>query len=128
MSDQFRKQGAFSWFELRTTDVRAAEAFYTRLFGWTTEPWTGEESYTLIKLDGKEVGGIVEVHPSGEAPTSSRWGIYVTVTDVDATARRAQELGGKLLVKPTNIPRVGRFCVIEDPIGAVITAITYSRG
>ena len=67
MTDRFRDQGAFSWFELTTTDVRAAEAFYSRLFGWTTEPWSGEGSYTLIKVDGKEVGGLVEA-PKGEAP------------------------------------------------------------
>ncbi|HJV34819.1 MAG TPA: VOC family protein [Geomonas sp.] len=127
MTDEFRKQGAFSWFELSTTDVRAAEAFYTRLFGWTTEPWTGEESYRLIKVDGKEVGGIVQTR-ADESSRPMGWGIYVTVTDVDATARKASELGGKLLVRPTDIPRVGRFCVIQDPQGGVITAITYARG
>lgn len=127
MADQFREQGAFSWFELTTTDVRAAESFYTRLFGWTTEPWAGETDYTLIKVNGKEVGGIVKV-PSGETPKPCGWGIYITVTDVDETARKAPEFGGKVLVQPTDIPRVGRFCIIEDPQGAVITAITYCRG
>lgn len=127
MTDEFRKQGAFSWFELSTTDVRAAESFYTRLFGWTTEPWTGDESYRLIKVDGREVGGIVQ-NRSEETASQPGWGIYVTVIDVDATARKTVELGGKVLVKPTNIPRVGRFCVIEDPQGGIITAITYARG
>ncbi|GFO56349.1 glyoxalase [Geomonas sp. Red276] len=127
MSEEFRKQGSFSWFELRTTDVSGAERFYTRLFGWSTEPWTGKEGYRLIKVNGREVGGIVET-PSVEALGTSRWGIYVTVTDVDATARKAPELGGKVLVEPTDIPRVGRFCVIRDPQGAIITAISYTRG
>jgi predicted enzyme related to lactoylglutathione lyase len=126
MADQFREQGAFSWFELTTTDVRAAEAFYTRLFGWTTEPWVGEGDYTLIKVNGKEIGGIVPA-PSGESAKACGWGIYVTVTDVDETARKVPEFGGKVLVEPTDIPRVGRFCVIQDPLGAVITAITYCR-
>lgn len=126
MADQFRKQGAFSWFELTTTDVRAAESFYTKLFGWTTEPWIGEGSYTLIKVDGEEVGGMVSP-PSGDTQKPCGWGIYVTVTDVDETARKAPEFGGKVLVQPSDIPRVGRFCIIEDPQGAVITAITYCR-
>ena len=51
----------------------------------------------------------------------------MTVTDVDETALRVPEYGGKVLVPPTDIPKVGRFCVIEDPQGAVITAITYCR-
>jgi uncharacterized protein len=127
MSDQFREQGAFSWHELTTPDVRAAEAFYTRLFGWTTEPWTGEGSYTLIKVDGKEIGGMVAA-PSGEGSRPCGWGLYVTVTDVDETAKKVADFGGKLLLQPTDIPRVGRFCIIEDPQGAVISAITYSRG
>jgi uncharacterized protein len=127
MSDRFREQGAFSWFELRTTDIGAAEAFYCRLFGWVTEPWTGEGTYTLIKVDGKEVGGIVALPPE-EGPRAAGWGIYVTVTDVDETARKVPEFGGKVLVQPTDIPRVGRFCIIEDPQGAMITAITYCRG
>jgi len=53
------------------------------------------------------------------------WGAYVTVDDVDATARTAEQLGAKLLVPPRDIPGVGRFCVIQDPQGAVISAITY---
>ncbi len=53
------------------------------------------------------------------------WGIYVTVSDVDATAKKVGELGGKILFPPTDIPNVGRFCVIQDPQGAVISAITY---
>jgi uncharacterized protein len=127
MVDRFREQGAFSWFELTTTDVRAAESFYTRLFGWTTEPWIGEGSYTLIKVDGKEVGGIVAAR-AGDKSKTVGWGLYITVTDVDETARKVPEFGGKVLVQPTDIPRVGRFCIIEDPQGAVITAITYCRG
>lgn len=127
MADRFKEQGAFSWFELRTTDVKAAEAFYTRLFGWSTEPWAGEEEYTLIKVDGKEVGGII-ASSSRETPGKSRWGIYVTVIDVDETAKKAVQLGGVLLVEPSDIPRVGRFCVIQDPQGAIITAISYCRG
>jgi len=126
MTDQFREQGAFSWFELTTTDVRAAESFYTRLFGWTTEPWIGEGSYTLIKVNGKEVGGIVTARAT-DSPKPCGWGIYVTVTDVDETARKVPEFGGRVVLQPTDIPKVGRFCIIEDPQGALITAITYCR-
>jgi len=54
------------------------------------------------------------------------WNTYVTVNDVDKVAKDAQELGGKILVGPQDIPTVGRFCVIQDPQGAVISAITYA--
>ena len=52
---------------------------------------------------------------------------YVTVDDVDATAKNAQQLGGKVLMGPQDIPTVGRFCVIQDPQGAVISAIKYAN-
>jgi uncharacterized protein len=52
---------------------------------------------------------------------------YVTVDNVDAIAKNAQELGGKILMGPQDIPTVGRFCVIQDPQGAVISAITYAN-
>jgi hypothetical protein len=59
-----------------------------------------------------------------EAPT--HWGLYVTVDDVDATARKAQELGARILVPPTDTPD-SRFCVFEDPQGAVLSVIHYSE-
>ncbi|MBU5612398.1 VOC family protein [Geomonas azotofigens] len=125
MTDRFREQGAFSWFELTTEDVAAAQSFYGRLFGWSTERWDGEGDYTLIKVGGKEVAGMAPAGPGHRKPLG--WGVYVTVTDVDQTAAKAEELGGKVLVPPTDIPRVGRFCVLQDPQGAVLTAITYCR-
>ncbi|GFO64207.1 VOC family protein [Geomonas paludis] len=125
MTDRFKEQGAFSWFELTTDDVAAAQSFYGRLFGWSTERWDGEADYTLIKVAGKEVAGMAPAGPGRRKPLG--WGVYVTVTDVDQTAAKAEELGGKVLVPPTDIPRVGRFCVLQDPQGAVLSAITYCR-
>ena len=66
--------------------------------------------------------------PPGSAPDAPpHWGTYVTVEDVDATARKAEALGAKTLVPPTDIPKVGRFCMLQDPQGAVIAAITYVK-
>ncbi len=126
MDEQFKLHGAFSWCDLMTPDVDAAKAFYTKLFGWDTEEMnTGGMDYTVVKAGGKGIGGISaqpKDAPKGKPPM---WGIYVTVDDVDATAQTAKQLGAKLLVPPQDIPKVGRFCVIQDPQGAVISAITY---
>jgi predicted enzyme related to lactoylglutathione lyase len=56
------------------------------------------------------------------------WGIYVTVDNVDLTAKKVEELGGKIIRPPWDIPNVGRLCVLSDPQGAVISAITYAAG
>jgi uncharacterized protein len=79
-------------------------------------------TYTVVKVDGKGIGGIMSLPQQGMPP---QWGSYVTVDDVDATARTVPQLGGKVLMGPQDIPNVGRFCVIQDPQGAVISAITY---
>ena len=126
MKDPFKQHGAFSWFELMTTDVEAAKTFYSRLFGWQTEKAPMEDmNYTLVKVGDESLGGIMSMPPQAEGPPPS-WGIYVTVDDVDATARKAEELGAKILVPLTDIPDVGRFFVLQDPQGAVISAITYA--
>jgi predicted enzyme related to lactoylglutathione lyase len=60
----------------------------------------------------------------GGAP--SHWMAYVAVDDVDAKARRVEELGGKVCVPPTDIPNTGRFCVITDPTGATLSLIALT--
>jgi uncharacterized protein len=126
MDEQF-KNGEFSWCELITTDVAAAKDFYTKLFGWETEEMSMPGmTYTIIKAGGQGIGGIMAV-PKEAQGMPPMWGAYVTVNDVDKTARTAEKLGAKLRMPPTDIPTVGRFCVIEDPQGAVINAITYLK-
>jgi len=124
MSDLF-KQGAFSWAELATTDVEGAKQFYSALLGWTTElaPVEGM-SYTLAKVGEERVAGIMSNQCSG-GEIKPQWGIYITVDDVDATARKAEELGGKVLMPPTDIPNVGRFAALMDPQGVMFSVITY---
>ena len=125
MNEKNLRHGAFSWGELMTTDPAAAKSFYAKLFDWQTEDMPMEGmTYTVAKIGDDPVGGIMPKPPEcGEMPPV--WGLYVTVDNVDATAAKAEELGGRILKPPTDIPEVGRFCVLQDPQGAVISAITY---
>lgn len=127
MNEPFKQHGAFSWCELMTSDVEAAKTFYTKLFGWDTEEMTMPGvTYTVVKAGGNGIGGIMTI-PKETQGMPPAWGAYVTVDDVDATAKTAVQLGARLLVPPTDIPDVGRFCVIQDLQGAVISAITYKK-
>jgi hypothetical protein len=54
------------------------------------------------------------------------WGIYITVENVEEITQKAEELGGKVLMPPHDIPGVGRFSLIQDPQGATFYAIAYS--
>ena len=120
--------GTFCWNELGSTDDEAAKKFYAELLGWTyKEGDAGGMKYAEITAGGQPVGGVYKMGPEfGEAP--SHWMAYVAVDDVDASAKRVEELGGKVCVPPTDIPNVGRFSVINDPTGATLSLITLKGG
>jgi len=117
-TDVQTKVGTFIWHENNSTDAGKAKSFYTELLGWDTEEWPGEQQYTIIKVGDKGHGGISAAQ--GEGP--SHWMGNVFVEDVDEVARRTEAAGGKVLYGPDDIPEVGRFALISDPQGAVVSA------
>ena len=116
--------GTFCWADLATTDAAAAKAFYTALFGWTATdvPTDGGPDYTMLAKDGKDVCALWELGAEqcqqGVAP---HWQSYVSVTSADATAAKAQELGGKVVLEPMDVMDVGRMAVLQDPTGATLS-------
>jgi len=127
MADRFDTHGDFSWCELLTRDVNASKEFYKKLLDWTMEDVPMENgSYTILKANGRPVGGIMKMPPQVPPETPPHWGTYITVDDVDSLAQKAKELGAKILVPPTDSPDA-RFCVFEDPQGAVLSVIHYSK-
>jgi hypothetical protein len=117
MSAQDR--GRFVWHELLASDSAAAERFYRGVIGWGIEVFPGTQPYHMWTNKGVPIGGI---HPlpddAKKTGTPSNWLPYVAVPDVDATVRRAVELGAHTYVAPQDIPTVGRFAVLADPDGA----------
>ncbi|RMH87384.1 MAG: VOC family protein [Calditrichaeota bacterium] len=118
-----REPGTFCWNELITTDADAAEAFYTRLFGWTTEVGDFDGfKYTSFLREGSPVGGMMPmIKEWGDTP--SHWLIYFAVDDCDAVAEKASSLGASLQVPPMDVPEVGRFSLIRDPQGGTFAII-----
>jgi len=117
--------GKFVWREHMTRDVAAAKAFYGGLFGWRFEeaPMEGF-TYTLVYAGEKQIAGMMDINAMGDdamkAHKPAHWGVYVSVDDVDAAAQRAKDAGGQVMVGPMDIPRVGRFAVVQDPQGATL--------
>lgn len=128
MSEMDMKQvGAFSWNELMTTDVKGAKAFYGELLGWGMQDMNSAGmDYTMAKLGDKEIAGMMAI-PDKAAGMPPTWGGYVTVTDVDEMLTRVEKLGGKICVPAQDIPDIGRFAVIRDPQGAMLSLITYLK-
>jgi len=120
-------EGQFCWYDLMTTDVDAAKAFYTETIGWSAKDSEGGMPYTHLSIGEQSVGGIMalpeEVKAMGVPP---HWLAYIAVDDVDAKAKEVTELGGKILKEATDIPDVGRFAVIADPQGAALALFSPS--
>ncbi len=111
----------FVWYELLTSDPKAAKGFYGKLLGWGTEPFDAgsPEAYEMWTKEGKAFGGLMKTPPQAQG-APPHWLGYVGVEDVDRTAKRVEEKGGKVHVAPTDIPNAGRFAIFQDPQGALI--------
>ena len=129
MANRFETHGALSWAELMTRDVEGSKKFYKDLLGWGMEemPMKDGTAYTVLKAGGESVAGIMPMPASVSEVVPSHWATYITVNDVDAVAKKAQEMGATMIVPPTDVPGVGRFSTFQDPQGAVINVITYLK-
>ncbi len=126
MADPLKQPGAFSWNELMTTDPQGAKDFYGKLFGWSFKDETSAAmTYTMASNNDTDCAGIMAI-PEDAAGMPPAWGAYVTVEDVDKSAALVAELGGKIIRPPEDIPDVGRFCVLQDPQGAILMMIAYT--
>jgi predicted enzyme related to lactoylglutathione lyase len=113
--------GNFVWYELRTTDAKGAEDFYTHVIGWkaTSSGDPGGMPYTLFTAGGFNTAGLMQLSPSMmEGGMKPAWVGFIGVDDVDAYAKRVEERGGKLHCPAMDIPTVGRFASAQDPQGA----------
>lgn len=113
--------GTFSWPELATKDPNGAKKFYATLFGWTYEdrPMGEAGVYTMIQKDGKPVGALYAMEKAQlDQGMPPHWGSYVTVESADATAAKAKQLGGTVVMEPFDVMEHGRMAVLRDPQGA----------
>ena len=127
MKDYSEKHGLFSMHELITTDLASAKEFYGGLFGWTfTETKTIHGNpYLLVHREGTIIGGMMLKDGNAPDDVIPCWDLYITVDDVEASAEMVEKLGGEVILPPTDVPNVGRFCVIKDPQGIGLNLISY---
>jgi len=115
--------GAFGWNELGTREPAKARAFYGELFGWEFDG--DDDGYLEIKLDGRSNGGIRPMGPD-EPEMPPFWMTYFSVEDCDAAVERVEALGGNAVMEPVDI-EPGRFCVVADPQGAIVTVMKINE-
>jgi predicted enzyme related to lactoylglutathione lyase len=133
---------------LNTRDVDGAKSFYGSVFGWTTLALDGAEMWTLpgygdhlereyhpdLRKTIAEVGGpagfedvVASINPipDDQPDTPPHWSVTFAVDDPDATAARAEELGGKVLAPPFDAPW-SRLTIVGDPQGAMFLGSKFA--
>jgi predicted enzyme related to lactoylglutathione lyase len=113
--------GQIGWIDLTVPDAERVRAFYEHVTVWTAAPVSMGDynDYCMIPAGGdKPVAGVC--HASGDNKSMPpSWLIYITVAHLDESVRRCAERGGEAPVAERRIAGMGRFCVIEDPAGAL---------
>jgi uncharacterized protein len=114
--------GTLVWNECHSPDTAAAARFYEAVFGYEVEESEigSDQPYRSLKVDGRGVAGLQATRGS-EPPN---WLSVFACERCDATTAKAKELGGTVLTEPFDIPAVGRFSVLQDPVGAVFGALS----
>ena len=115
------KLGEFCWTELATPNVQGAKDFYGKVFGWEfSDHEMGNTTYTMIKLNNKDCGGIWSIPKDKEKQIPPHWMSYVLVEDLDASLEKARKNGATVVKPASNAGDFGRLAVITDPTGAHI--------
>ncbi len=139
--------GSLNFNGLNTRDAEAAKSFYGSMFGWETlrleggaMAWTLPGYGDFVQQSDPELrermaeAGVPEgfedviatLNPiaDDQPDVLAHWSVTFAVDDADATAERAAELGGEVVVPPFDAPFV-RMTVITDPQGATFTASKF---
>jgi predicted enzyme related to lactoylglutathione lyase len=112
-------QGRFIWHELFCNDSGAAAAFYTRIMGWQSQPFSPGSPYLLFSdKSGKPRAGAMPLSDESRAlGTTPHWRGYIGASDVDAIVAQASRLGARILEPARDLPAVGRAAMLADPEG-----------
>jgi len=116
----------FCWYELVTTNPKAATTFYRNVCGWTAKDagHTGMD-YTLLSAKEHIIAGLMAINAEmKQRNVPPCWTGYIAVPDTDAHVKKVVAAGGKLHRPAADIPGVGRFALVTDPHDAAFFLFT----
>ncbi len=116
------KVGTIGWTDLTVGNAEEIRKFYSDVVGRTSDPvdMGGYNDFNMnAPATNEAIAGICHARGSN-ADLPAQWILYITVENLDHSAARCQELGGKILAGPQSAAGSSRSCVIQDPAGAVV--------
>ena len=119
--------GSIGWIDLTVEDAPRIRDFYASVTGWLHSPVSmGDyDDFNMSSPGSNEPKAGICHARGGNAGLPPQWLIYITVADVDGSAARCEELGGSILLAPKDMGKMGRYCVIRDPAGAVAALFAH---
>ena len=122
-------QGRWVWGELLADNVEAEKTFYREVFGWQYDTQgSGKDAYTLVRVNGRPIAGIIHYAKPADAARSARWLALMSVPDAARAAQQAAASGGRVLVPAKTLPGRGEMAVLADPEGALFGVIHTASG
>ena len=117
--------GRFVWYELMTTNVDMAKAFYADVVGWGAQRISVPGSaYSLLTAGDSPVAELMSLpEEAARRSATPHWTGYVEVDDVDGAVEMTKRFGGTVYVPPTNVPGVSRFAIVADPQMATLAVV-----
>ncbi len=109
------------WFEIHVHDFEKAKEFYGKLFNWEFKLSQGSKSHywNIFTGEGSVGGGFMKK----EKPEQDGHSVilYVETDDIEATLKKASELGGKIHTPKTLInENAGYFALFNDNDGNLL--------
>lgn len=100
------------WFEIPAEDMKRAQEFYGKLFGWKFHPLPQMADYLHIDTGGPEAapdGGLMKrMHPGHSITT------YVSVPSITRAVAKVTKLGGLVCKPKTAVPGMGYLAICQD--------------
>ena len=104
-------------FEIRGKNPQRLAAFYRELFGWNVD---GANPMGIMRIE-HGIGGPVEgVNGHIRAADTPGVSIFVQVVDLNETLRRAEEMGGRAVLQPFDVPGGPTIAQMADPEGNLV--------
>jgi predicted enzyme related to lactoylglutathione lyase len=119
--------GTWTWSNLMTRDLGAAQDFYGKVFGWTaTHNEEAPPNVLMWQVEGQRwpegLGGLMGITEDLPAEMPSHWQVYFVVENADEAIASAEQAGARLGFGPLDVP-VARLATLVDPQGAVVSIL-----
>jgi uncharacterized protein len=113
--------GAITWVDLTVQNADEIRDFYQSVVGWKPDAvdMGGYSDYNMSAPESMEPKAGVCYARGGNADLPSQWLIYITIANLEESMENCRRNGGKIISGPRSVAGHGKYCVIQDPAGAV---------